>query len=71
MLQLITDVIRNKNDNTKLALLFANQTEDDILLRDELERIEKENPDQFKLWFTVDRPKEGTRKIVWTSEKYF
>lgn len=59
MLQLITDVFRNKDDTTELALLFANQTEDDILLRDDLERIQKENPNRFKLWFTVDRPKEG------------
>ena len=59
MLQLITDVFRNANDDTCLSLLFANQSEDDILVREELEALQAEHPDRFKLWYTVDRPKEG------------
>ena len=59
MLQLVRDVFRNPSDKTELALLFANQTEDDILLREELEEVQRENPDRFKLWYTVDRPKDG------------
>jgi len=59
MLQLITAVFRDPNDNTNLALLFANQSEEDILVREELEAIQAENPDRFKLWYTVDRPNEG------------
>jgi len=58
MLQLIRQVFRDANDVTELALLFANQTEDDILLRKELEDVQKENPNQFKVWYTVDRPSE-------------
>lgn len=58
MLQVIQDVLKNKDDKTEMFLLFANQTEDDILLRKELEEIQKENPDQFHLWYTLDRPKE-------------
>jgi len=56
MLQIINDVLNNPEDQTKLSLLFANQTEDDILCRDELERLEKENPGRFKVWYTLDRP---------------
>jgi len=59
MLQLVRAVFRDKNDQTCLSLLFANQTEDDILLRRELEQVRDENPDRFKLWYTVDRAKEG------------
>lgn len=59
MLQLITAVFRDPNDNTSLSLLFANQSEDDILVREELEAIQEKHPDRFKLWYTVDRPKEG------------
>jgi len=59
MLQLVRAVFRDPKDQTCLSLLFANQSEDDILLRKELEDIEKEHPDRFKLWFTVDRPTEG------------
>lgn len=58
MLQLITAVFRNPEDKTELSLLFANQTEEDILLRSELEEIQKMHPEQFKIWYTVDRPKE-------------
>lgn len=60
MLQLITAVFRDPiHDQTNLALLFANQSEEDILVREELEAIQAEHPDRFKLWYTVDRPKEG------------
>jgi len=58
MLQLIRHVMRDANDKTQMALLFANQTEEDILLREELEQVQQEYPDQFKLWYTVDRPSE-------------
>ena len=60
MLQLIRAVFRDKNDRTNLSLLFANQSEEDILLREELEEVQKQFPERFKLWYTVDRPNEGT-----------
>merc|ERR1711915_586536 len=59
MLQLIRAVFRDPDDNTCLSLLFANQSEDDILLRKELEEVAEEHPERFKLWYTVDRPTEG------------
>ena len=52
-------MFRDPEDETCLSLLFANQTEDDILLRKELEAVQTEHPDRFKLWYTVDRPGEG------------
>jgi len=59
MLQLVRAVFRDPEDTTCLSLLFANQTEDDILLRNELEEVQKQHPDRFNLWYTVDRPSEG------------
>jgi len=59
MLQLVRAVFRDPSDTTCLSLLYANQTEDDILLRAELEEVAAEHPDRFKLWYTVDRPAEG------------
>ena len=53
MLQLITAVFRDPNDNTNLALLFANQSEEDILVREELEAIQAEHPDRFKVCYCV------------------
>lgn len=60
MLQLIRDVLKKSDtDKTKLALLFANQSEKDILLRDELEAEVAKHPDQFKIWYTIDKAEEG------------
>ncbi|XP_011641156.1 NADH-cytochrome b5 reductase 2 isoform X2 [Pogonomyrmex barbatus] len=59
MLQLIRAIIKNPNDETQTSLLFANQTEKDILLRDELDEIAKKYPNKLKLWYTVDSSSEG------------
>ncbi|KAK3927742.1 NADH-cytochrome b5 reductase 2 [Frankliniella fusca] len=59
MLQLVRSVMRDSSDTTELALLFANQTEKDILLRDELEQAAADSNGRFKLWYTVDSPTEG------------
>uniref|UniRef100_A0A8C5M9K2 NADH-cytochrome b5 reductase n=1 Tax=Leptobrachium leishanense TaxID=445787 RepID=A0A8C5M9K2_9ANUR len=54
MLQLIRAITKDPDDKTTCYLLFANQTENDILLRDELEEI-RTNHSRFKLWYTLDR----------------
>ncbi|XP_051005133.1 NADH-cytochrome b5 reductase 2 isoform X2 [Acomys russatus] len=59
MLQLLRHITKNTSDRTRLSLLFANQTEEDILLRMELEKIATTHPDQFNLWYTLDRPPDG------------
>ncbi|KAM4721129.1 NADH-cytochrome b5 reductase 2 [Rhinophrynus dorsalis] len=59
MLQLIRHITQDPSDDTKCHLIFANQTEEDILLRSELETVAKNHPDQFKLWYTLDRPPQG------------
>ncbi|KAL6257098.1 hypothetical protein P5V15_012031 [Pogonomyrmex californicus] len=59
MLQLIRAIIKNPNDETQTSLLFANQTEKDILLRDELDEIAKKYPNKLKLWYTLDSSSEG------------
>lgn len=56
MLQLIRCITADPTDNTKCSLIFANQTEKDILLREELEEVKKNHPDKVKLWFTLDKP---------------
>jgi len=56
MLQVIQAVIRNLHDHTKIYLLLANQTEEDILCREELERYAKYHPGRFQIFYTVDRP---------------
>ncbi|XP_016069450.1 PREDICTED: NADH-cytochrome b5 reductase 2 [Miniopterus natalensis] len=59
MLQLIRHIIKNPHDKTSISLIFANQTEEDILMRKELEEAARAHPEQFNLWYTLDRPPAG------------
>ncbi|KAG8142597.1 putative NADH-cytochrome b5 reductase protein [Naja naja] len=58
MLQLIRAIVKDEEDPTICHLLFANQTESDILLRSELEEVRAQHSAQFKLWYTLDRAPE-------------
>lgn len=63
MLQLIREVLKKPDEkHIKLALLFANQTEKDILLRQELDQLAQEHPGQMKVWYTVDQSTESSWK---------
>lgn len=66
MYQVLEAILKNSDDKTKCSLIYANQTEDDILLRDELDAMAKEYPDRVKIWYTVDRPVAG-----WKYDKGF
>lgn len=56
MLQLVREIISHPNENhIKMSLLFANQTENDILLRKELDELTSKHGTQFKVWYTVDQ----------------
>jgi len=59
MLQIIRAVLKNPQDKTQLWLIFANKTEDDILLRKELEAIPK---NRLKLFYTLDEPPAGWKQ---------
>ena len=54
MYQVIKSVLKNSDDKTELALLYANQSPDDILLREELDALAADYPN-FKVWYTVDK----------------
>jgi len=55
MYQLMQAITNNPEDKTEVHLLFANQSEDDILLRKEIEEMAAKHPDQIKFWYTIDR----------------
>jgi nitrate reductase (NAD(P)H) len=49
-------------DETVMHLVYANRTEDDILLRSELDRWAAEFPGRLKVWYVIGRvrrPEEG------------
>lgn len=66
MLQVIRRVFDDKSTDkkTKIALIFANQTEEDILLKDELDKIAKEHPDRFKVVYALDNAPENWNGVT-------
>jgi len=57
MLQIIRHVVRHADkDDTEVHLLFANQTEEDILCREEIEQAASESNGKIKFHYTLDRP---------------
>ncbi|KAJ3677050.1 hypothetical protein LUZ60_002774 [Juncus effusus] len=55
------------DDKTEMDVVYANRSEDDILLKDELDQWAKEYPDRFRIWYVVDqvkRPEEGWKYSV-------
>ncbi|KAI2725962.1 hypothetical protein CBS147332_2849 [Penicillium roqueforti] len=63
MLQVIKAIIRNRprnggNDTTKVDLIFANVNPEDILLKDQLEELEKED-DGFRIYYVLNNPPDG------------
>lgn len=56
MYQLTRAIFKNPDDQTKVTLVFGNVTEDDILLRKELQELENTYPRRFKAFYILDNP---------------
>lgn len=53
--QLTNAILRNPDDKTKLVLVYANNTEQDILLRSEFDELEMKYPGRFSATYTVNK----------------
>lgn len=51
--QVVKAVLKNPLDTTKMRLVFANQTPEDILLREELDEMAKDP--RFEVWYTGEQ----------------
>lgn len=58
MYQVLTAILDNPEDKTKVHLVYANVSENDILLRAELEDLRKKHPDQFFIHYVLNNPPE-------------
>lgn len=56
--QILMAVYKDMDDATEIYLLYANQTENDILMREELDKMAEER-ENIHVWYTLDRPDEG------------
>ncbi|EGF83391.1 hypothetical protein BATDEDRAFT_15558 [Batrachochytrium dendrobatidis JAM81] len=59
MVQVIQKILSDPTDKTKVSLIFANVTEDDIPLRPYLDKLAKEHPGQINVFHTLDKPPAG------------
>lgn len=58
MYQIIKAILKNPEDKTRVKLLFANVTETDILMREELDSMAKESNGQFQVLHVLNKPPE-------------
>lgn len=56
MFQVIRAVCEHDRDTTEISLIYANRTEEDILLREELDRFARRYPKNFKVYYMLDQP---------------
>ncbi|KAK9428187.1 hypothetical protein V1505DRAFT_377783 [Lipomyces doorenjongii] len=58
MLQIIRAVLKNPEDMSEIGLIFANETEEDILLKDDLDDLAAKHKN-FKVHYVLNNPNEG------------
>ncbi|XP_037414550.1 NADH--cytochrome b5 reductase 1-like [Triticum dicoccoides] len=58
MFQVARAILENPNDKTKVHLVYANVTPEDILLKEELDSLAEEYPDRFKIFYVLNQPPE-------------
>ncbi|KAK9418717.1 hypothetical protein SUNI508_07737 [Seiridium unicorne] len=66
MFQLIRAICEDESDNTQINLIYANNTEEDILLREELDSFAIQCPEKFSVQYVLAKPPNG-----WTGESGF
>jgi len=60
MLQIIRAIVRGRatGDKTEVDLIFANVNKEDILLKEDLDALAKEDP-RFRIYYVLNNPPEG------------
>jgi len=72
MLQLIVAVLADEKDDTELSFIYANKTEDDVLLKYTLDRLEREHAGRFKVHYMISKetwPAEKKTGAEWSSDR--
>lgn len=59
MYQVMNAILRSKKDKTKVTLIFANITVNDILLHNELQELEAKYPDRLSIYYVLNNAPEG------------
>jgi NAD(P)H-flavin reductase len=48
--------LQNESDNTHLTLIYANKSPADILLKEELDEMQRKNPNRLSVHYVLDKP---------------
>jgi cytochrome-b5 reductase len=58
MYQCVLELLQSEEDKTDLTLVYANKTSKDILIKDDLDKLARENP-RFKVHYIIDKEEPG------------
>ncbi|KAL8150800.1 hypothetical protein V2J09_020608 [Rumex salicifolius] len=58
MFQVARAILEDPKDKTKVQLIYANVTHEDILLKEELDSLASEYPDRFSIYYVLNQPPE-------------
>ncbi|XP_051124637.1 nitrate reductase [NADH]-like [Andrographis paniculata] len=53
--QVMQAIMKDPEDTTEMYVVYANRTEDDILLREELDSWAEKFPDRVKVWYVIEK----------------
>ncbi|KAG6498044.1 NADH--cytochrome b5 reductase 1-like [Zingiber officinale] len=59
MFQVTRAILENPKDKTKVHLIYANVTYEDILLKEELDSLARTYPDRFQIYYVLNQPPDG------------
>jgi len=59
MYQIMSAILKDNKDQTKISMIFGNVSEDDMLLRPELLKLEKENKTSLSIFWLLDKAPSG------------
>lgn len=62
--QVLCAVLRDMKDKTELVLLFANRTEADILLKDELDMLARGHPNRLTVHYILSKPADSDKWLA-------
>ena len=55
MYQILDHALKHPSNKTRFTLIFANQSERDLLMKDEFDALQKRFPDTFRVVYTLDK----------------
>jgi cytochrome-b5 reductase len=62
MYQVLRQVLGDADDRTEITLVFANRTEDDVMLKCELDALQTKHADRFTIQYVYTQPKNDETK---------